>query len=153
MIRESSWGSRMFDIFNYILMIVLSIVFFVPYWHLICASISEPWEVTTQTGLIIWPLGKINFEGYRLLLKNNSIQLGYLNTIIYVIGVTILGTILTTVAGFVLSRKNVKLNKFFAAFIMFTLLFNGGLIPTYLYGYKKFRVNWHKVGNNNPGMH
>jgi putative aldouronate transport system permease protein len=132
MIKDKTLGSRVFDIFNYALMIVLCIIFFAPLWHVVCGSISDPWDLTTHTGLLFKPVGKINLEGYKLVLKNPAIQLGYLNTIIYVAASTALGTIITIIAGYVLSRKELKLAKTLTAFIMFTLLFNGGTIPTYI---------------------
>lgn len=70
-------------------------------------------------------------RGYELVLQNKQILGGYVNTIIYVVGTTLLGTTLTIIGGFVLSRKT-KLQVPFILIIIFTMMFNGGLIPSYM---------------------
>jgi putative aldouronate transport system permease protein len=85
------------------------------------------------TSGIVWlPVGEPTLKGYELVFRNNSIVSGYGNTLFYVIINTALGTALTTIAGFVLSRPNLKLQRHFTLFVLFTLIFSGGLIPSYM---------------------
>lgn len=132
MVGKASLGSKIFDIFNYTFMIVLSLIFLAPLWHVICASLSEPRQLMASGGLLLKPVGKITVEGYRRVLSNQTIATGYMNTIIYVVGATTIGVTLTILAGFVTSRKNLFFKRSIITFIMFTLMFNGGLIPTYM---------------------
>lgn len=131
MIVKTSLGSKIFDISNYILMIFLSFIFIAPLWHVIVASVSDPRHLIASSGLLLRPVGDMTLEGYRMVLSNQRIATGYMNTFIYVVGATSLGTILTILAGFVTSRKYLMLKVPILVFIMFTLMFNGGLIPTY----------------------
>lgn len=132
MIERRTPGRIVFNSFNYTLMIVLSISFFIPLWHVIAASLSDPRSLMAHSGLILYPLGKATVEGYRLVLSDPSILTGYANTLIYVAATTVLGTVLTITAGFVISRQNMKLKVPITAFILFTMMFSGGLIPTYM---------------------
>jgi len=132
MVGKASLGSKIFDIFNYTLMILLSFIFLAPLWHVICASFSEPRHLMASTGLLLKPIGEMTLDGYRMVLSNQTIATGYMNTIIYVIGATTIGVTLTILAGFVTSRKNLMFKRPILAFIMFTMMFNGGLIPTYM---------------------
>lgn len=113
-------------------MIIFGIVCILPVWHVVMASVSNPRLLMGASGLLLKPLGEITFEGYQMVLQNRSVLLGYWNTIIYVVSTAFIGAILTAIAGYLLSRKNFKLAKPLTAFIMFTMIFNGGLIPTYM---------------------
>jgi len=86
----------------------------------------------SATGLLFKPLGDITFKGYQLVFKNPNIIRGYINTLIYVTATTFLGTLLTVIAGFALSRENLKLKTPLTLLILFTMVFGGGLIPTYM---------------------
>lgn len=132
MVDRITPGRVAFNIFNYGLMIVLSFIFLFPLWHVISASFSEPRELMASSGLLLWPLGKATIEGYKLVLRDPGIISGYSNTLIYVSSATILGTFLTMLAGYVISRKDLKLKVHITAFILFTMMFSGGLIPTYM---------------------
>ncbi len=113
-------------------MALLCIACIAPLLHVMMASISDPRELMSSTGLLFKPLGKITLKGYELVFNNPNIITGYKNTIFYVVTTTVLGTVLTVLAGFVISRENLKLKIPITFFILFTLMFGGGLIPTYM---------------------
>jgi len=83
-------------------------------------------------GLLLKPLGDITWKGYQLVFKNANIITGYMNTLFYVAITTILGTTLTVLAGYTISRENMKLKAPITIMILFTMMFSGGLIPTYM---------------------
>jgi ABC-type glycerol-3-phosphate transport system permease component len=62
----------------------------------------------------------------------SEILIGYRNTIFYTIFGTGISIVLTTLAAYVLSRKRLKGKGFFTMFIVFTMFFQGGMIPNYL---------------------
>jgi putative aldouronate transport system permease protein len=113
-------------------MILLCFVCLAPLWHVAMASISDPRELMASSGLIFKPLGKATLKGYELVFKNKDIITGYINTIIYVGTTTLIGAILSVIAGFVISRENLKLKIPITLFILFTMMFSGGLIPGYM---------------------
>ena len=132
MIEKMTKSRVVFNIFNYGFMIIFAIVCFLPIWHVLMASISNPRLLMNASGLILKPLGNITMEGYKMVLHNKDILMGYANTIFYVLVTTVGGAFLTAIAGYLISRKNFKPAKPLTIFIMFTMIFNGGLIPTYM---------------------
>ena len=99
--------------------------------YVVFASVSEPLKLLTRQGLLWYPAG-ITWNAYKKVFANSSIYSGYLNTIFYVVAGTTVNIIATSVAAYVLSRKQLMLRRFFTLMIIFTMYFNGGLIPNYL---------------------
>lgn len=132
MVEKRSVSRIIFNIFNYGLMIAFGIICILPIWHVVMASISEPRLLMSSSGLLFKPLGKMTLDGYKMVIENKTIFMGYLNTIIYVVSTAVLGAFLTAIAGYLISRKNFKFAKPLTAFIMFTMIFSGGLIPSYM---------------------
>jgi putative aldouronate transport system permease protein len=131
MVEKLTPSRIVFNILNYTFMIILCVICLAPLWHVMMASISDPRALMAASGLLFKPVGEITMRGYELVLQNKQILGGYVNTIIYVVGTTLLGTTLTIIGGFVLSRKT-KLQVPFILIIIFTMMFNGGLIPSYM---------------------
>lgn len=96
-------------------------------WHVIMSSISDGFELLSHKGVAWLPVGKVNLEGYKLIFRDSSVITGYLNTIIYVIGATLLGVVLNVLGGYALSQAT-KLNTFMTLFLLFAMMFSGGLI-------------------------
>ncbi len=132
MVEKVSFSRVLFNILNYSFMILLCIVCIAPIWHVVMASISNPRDLMASTGLLLKPLGKATLKGYELVLNNPDIIKGYINTLIYVVSTTVIGTILTLIAGFAISRENLKLKTPITLIILFTMMFGGGLIPSYM---------------------
>lgn len=55
-IRKESPGERIFDVFNVIFLVAVSVVAIYPLWHVICASFSNPSIVAKTTGTILYPM-------------------------------------------------------------------------------------------------
>lgn len=132
MVERMSVSRVIFNIFNYLLMIVIAALCLLPMWHVVMASISNPRDLIATAGLVLWPVGEPTWDGYAIVLNNSKVWTGYMNTIIYVIGSGLIGTVLCLIAGYLLSRKNFKLQRPLTMFILFTMLFSGGMIPTYM---------------------
>ena len=132
MVEKTTKSRLIFCIVNYTLLAVFGLICLIPLWHVLMASVSEPRLLMAASGIIFKPLGQATLDGYGIVLSNSAVINGYLNTFIYVIANAVLGTLLTAVAGYLVSRKNFKLAKPLTGFIMFTMIFNGGLIPTYM---------------------
>jgi putative aldouronate transport system permease protein len=130
---ENTGASRItFVIFNYIFMITLGVVCIVPIWHVLMASVSNPRMLFASSGIRWVPAGEMTFRGYALVFRNSSILRGYVNTLVYVAATTVMGTALTAVGGFVLSRPHLTLARPLSLFVIFTMMFSGGLIPSYM---------------------
>ena len=129
---KRSKGEKIFADFNYTGMVILCIIFILPDWHVLMGSISDPLRISAYSGIILYPLGDVTFGGYKLVLQNNSILRSYLNTILIVVTATGLGTLLTILSAYVMSVRGLYWKKPFNFIVTFTMIFNGGLIPTYM---------------------
>lgn len=126
-----SIGERVFDIFNAVFMVFLCFVMLYPLWHVICASFSDGRQLSAHMGPLFVPEG-FSLNAYKLMMKNPMILKGYANTFkILFVGIVV-NMVLTSLAAYVLSRKNVMLNKPITLLIIFTMYFSGGMIPGYL---------------------
>lgn len=132
MVERTTKSRIAFCILNYGLMIGFGFLCIIPIWHVVMASFSEPRLLMSASGIIFAPLGKPTVDGYGMVLSDPAILRGYMNTLIYVVSNAAAGTFLTAIAGFLVSRKNFRLARPLTLFIMFTMIFNGGLIPTYM---------------------
>lgn len=121
-----------FNIFNYAFMVLFSFACIVPLWHVLMASLSNPRMLMSASGIIFKPLGDITLDGYRMVLSNANILVGYRNTLLYVLATTVLMVIGSLIGGFLLSRKDFKLKGPLALFLMITMMFGGGMIPSYM---------------------
>ena len=132
MIEKRTLSRTIFSAANYTFMILLCIVCIAPLWHVAMASISNPRMLMARSGLLWLPAGNATFQGYQLVFKNSFIISGYANTLLYVSVSTVVGSVLTIIAGFVLSRPGLKLKMPLTLFVLFTMMFSGGLIPSYM---------------------
>lgn len=119
-----------FNIINNIFLTICLIVVLYPLIYILSASFSSPQAVTSGR---VW-LFPVDFslEGYKAVFENDSIITGYANTIFYTVVGTALNLVMTIMAAYPLSRKDFYGRNIFMFFFTFTMIFNGGLIPTYL---------------------
>ena len=125
-------GEFVFSIFNTLFLVALSIIFIVPVWHVIMSSFSDPDLVQATSNMALLPKGEATLGGYRLIFKNPNIWRSYLNTLIYVPTFTAIGLVLCILAAYVLSRKELGARRVLTFLFTFTMIFNGGLVPTYI---------------------
>ena len=131
MVRDKSVGGMIFDVFNHILLALVSLACIVPVLHTLFCSLSDPVLLARHSGVMLWPQG-FSLKGYELVAGNRSILSGYLNTILYVVVGTALSILLTSMSAFVCSRRQFRLRRPMMLMIVFTMYFSGGLIPLYL---------------------
>jgi putative aldouronate transport system permease protein len=128
-IRESA-GNRLFDaIVSALLFLALLIVLF-PILYIVSASFSNPRAVIAGR---VWLLPvEPTLVAYQAVFRNSFIVGGYLNSLFYVVAGTSVSLLLTILGAFPLSRKEFYGRRVFMGIFVFTMLFLGGLIPTYL---------------------
>ena len=130
-IRNKSVGSRIFDLINILFFSAVIVACIMPVWHVVCASFSDASWVLNQTG-IIWRISGFNVNGYKLVFQNNSIWTGFANTIFYVVTGTLLSMLLTVMGAYAFSRKDFLWSNPVMFGISFTMMFSGGMIPSYI---------------------
>jgi len=129
--QKKSFLSICFDIFNYIMLFLISFVCLYPFLYVVFASLSDSNMLMAADGMLIYPLGT-NIDAYRAVIKNPMIYSGYKNTLIVLFGGLAMNMLLSILAAYVLSRKEFAIRKAATKFVMFTMFFSGGMIPTYL---------------------
>jgi putative aldouronate transport system permease protein len=127
-IRESG-GDRAFNVVNYIMLTIVLIVVLYPLVYVVSASFSSSYAVLSGK-VWLWPV-EPSLDGYKAVFKNKNILTGFQNTFFYTVAGTFINVVLSILAAYPLSRKDFRgRNKFMLLFV-FTMMFNGGLIPTY----------------------
>ncbi len=129
--RREAPSDRVFTVANVALMLALVAVTLYPLLYVILASVSDPALLSQHRGLLFAPL-EVTFEAYRRVLQNPMILTGYRNTLFYVIVGTTLNVLMTSLGAYALSRRHLLLKNPIMFFIVFTMFFSGGLIPTFL---------------------
>lgn len=119
-----------FQVVNTILMSVIVIVMLYPFWYVLVGSFSSVGHLI-ENGFVLWPDG-FHFDSYRQVFRNSLIPTAYRNTIIITLGGTAISMVLTILGAYVLSIRNLPGKKALTIFFVLTMLFNGGLVPTYL---------------------
>lgn len=130
-VRESR-SRRIFLVCNTIVLSLLGFVCLAPMIHVLCCSISDPTVLAREGGFHLLPIAPFSLEGYKAVLSYRNILVGYANTLLYVAAGVVINLVLTTLCAYVLSRKRFMPRNGIALFMAFTMLFNGGMIPTYL---------------------
>ncbi|MBQ4515918.1 MAG: carbohydrate ABC transporter permease [Clostridia bacterium] len=129
--RKRTNGQRAFAVFNTLFMSLFAIICLYPMLHVICGSFSEPHLLASNDGLLLKPAG-FSLEAYEAIFSNNVIVNGYANTLFVLIVGTSINMILTIVAAYVLSSKDVFWKFPIMMMIVITMYFQGGMIPDYL---------------------
>ncbi len=128
---KMSTGEWIFQGFNYILMLVLIFLTIYPFLYVIFGSFSDPVELGKVSGILLHPAG-FTLRGYKQVLKTANIWIGFRNTIFYVVAGTAFSMVITILGAYALSLKGYLLKKPIIFFVIFTMFFNGGMIPTFL---------------------
>ncbi len=119
---------------DFVVVVLCALVAFcsvIPMWHVLMSSISDGKALLAHKGLVLLPIGKVTLKGFQHIFKNAGIVSGYINAIIYTVSATFCGFALSVVTGYALSRST-KLKPYISGMIMFTMLFSGGMVPSYM---------------------
>lgn len=121
---------KFFNFMIYFLLVLFALTIIIPLLYVLANSLSN--YIDVYNGNVFLIPRHIDFEVYKIVLSNDYILKGYRNTIIYTILGTIISLILTFSAAYPLSRKDFKYKKAIMIIFLFTMFFQGGMIPTYI---------------------
>lgn len=127
---KESVGDKLFLISIYVILSLLLVVVLYPLIYIFSSSFSSPSAVTSGR-VWLWPV-EFSLKGYATLIENPKIVTGYANSLFYTTAGTVISVALTIMIAYPLSRKTLFGRNMLMMLITFTLLFSGGLIPTYL---------------------
>ena len=119
-----------FSFFNILLLTIISVCTVYPFWYVIVASFTgDDWA--SQMVYYLYPV-KPTLNAYRMVFSTNSILTSYRNTLFITVIGTFLSLIITSLTAYPLSKKRLHGAKFLTLMFYFTMLFSGGLVPTFL---------------------
>ncbi|OAH14241.1 carbohydrate ABC transporter permease [Streptomyces jeddahensis] len=121
---------RMFLFCTYLLLCTFLAVVLLPLLNIVASSFSDP--VAVNSGRVLfWPVD-FSLRGYEVALRDPQIITGFLNSLFYTVVGTLVSVTLTVALAYPLSRKDLFGRGPLMGVVVFTMLFSGGLIPTYL---------------------
>lgn len=128
-IRESI-DNRIFNGVVTLLLVIFGLLALYPILFVIIASVSDP--VRVNSGEVwLYPVG-FQLDGYKQILANQWVFIGYRNSLLYTIFGTMLNVLVTVMAAYSLSRKDMYGRPLFNWLIAIPMWFGGGMIPTYI---------------------
>jgi multiple sugar transport system permease protein/putative aldouronate transport system permease protein len=129
-VKKRSLADRSFFLVNSLVGSLFFIIAFYPLYFVLIASFSNP--VSVVLGEVWWrPIG-VNLSGYKAVFEDNRVILGYANSLFIMVAGTMVNVVFTVLAAYPLSRKDFRYRNIIMGLYVFTMLFSGGLIPTYL---------------------
>ena len=128
-IRESL-SDRAFLVFVHIFLTLVLLIVLYPLVYVVSSSFSSPAAVSSGR-VWLWPVD-FSLRGYEVAFSNPQIVTGYANSLYYTFFGTLISVALTVLVAYPLSRRTLWGRDTLMIFIVFTMIFYGGLIPTYL---------------------
>ena len=123
-------GDRVLNLFFYLFITLFAVICLIPFILVVSSSLTQE-QALTANGYRLWP-SEFSLDAYRLVMVSADIPQAYIVTIFITIVGTFLSMLFTCAVSYAMSVKNFKSRSVLALFIYFTMLFNGGLVATYL---------------------
>ena len=125
-----SAADRLFHIVDWLLLILAAVIVILPLMNVISSSFSNATALGAGKVYLL-PVG-FNLEGYKVLLNDSSLMIGFVNTLLYTCTGTCLNIFLTVICAYPLSRHDMHGRNWIMMLFTFTMIFSGGMIPNYL---------------------
>ncbi|MBB3112845.1 putative aldouronate transport system permease protein [Paenibacillus phyllosphaerae] len=129
--NKISIGERAFDVVNVTIMLILMVATLYPMLYILFSSLSDGNRLIAFDGVLLWPQG-FSLDGYKAVFSNETFLQAFKNTFFVLIVGLIINLSLTSFGAYFLSRDGLLLRKPIMFFIVFTMFFQGGLVPLYL---------------------
>ncbi|WP_039765096.1 MULTISPECIES: carbohydrate ABC transporter permease [unclassified Caldicellulosiruptor] len=128
--KKKTAGDLVFEVFNYLLMIILAVVTLYPFLHVLAVSLNDPYD-TVKGGITIFPR-KFTLINYIETLNYPQIPWAVLITVLRTVIGTFVGVLSTAMVAYVINRKDFIARKPVAIMFIITMYVGGGLIPDYM---------------------
>ena len=114
---------------SYLILFLFALITFFPFINVVCKAFSEEWAVVSgQVGLL--PVG-FQFDTMKYVVSSDMFLNAFKMSLIVTVLGTLLGVFMKGLVAYPLSRSGFRGKKIFMSLIIFTMLFNGGLIPNF----------------------
>lgn len=125
-LRKGYRARTLFLLFDYAFLSLLMVMMVLPLLKVIVDSVDP-----TSYGVRLWPK-QVDFAAYKMILENSTLYRPFLVSILTTVVGTAFGLFVITLGAYVLIQTDMPGHKLFGRMVLFTMLFSGGLIPTYL---------------------
>lgn len=129
-IKHNSPSERAFDVLNVIVLAALAVVTVLPFWYVLAGSFATETEISARP-FFLWPRQFVT-DTYEFIFSTNTFS----RSLVITIGVTLVGTVvqllLTLTMAYPLAKRRLPGRKLVISLVVFTLVFGGGMIPTFL---------------------
>jgi putative aldouronate transport system permease protein len=130
-IKDSN-SYKVFTVVNYIILTGVLIATLYPIYYVVIASFSDADALAVHSGILLKPLQPFTLDAYKRVFANTLVRSGYINTLFILVVGLCFNMVLTSLGGYFLALKDVKFKNAIAMLILFTMYFNGGIVPMYL---------------------
>ena len=128
--QNATFGSRVFDVLNYLIVSLVAITTILPFVYIIGASFATEYEIATRPMFIIPQDTTLN--AYRFIFSSNKILQGFGNSIFITVCGTAINLFCTVTMAYALSKTRLRGRNFFLNMVIFSMFFSGGMIPGYI---------------------
>ncbi|WP_063867817.1 carbohydrate ABC transporter permease [Paenibacillus sp. Soil766] len=123
-------GEKVFTVVNYTLLITVGLICVLPFITLLAKSVSE--EAYVVSGQVsLWPMG-FQLKAYEVLLSGIDFRTAFTNSLLVAVVGTAVQVFFTACVGYAIAKRDLVGRKAINILYVFTMLFNGGMIPTYM---------------------
>ena len=123
-------SDRVFAAIVGVILVLLTMIVLYPLLYVLSASFSSANAVSTGK-VVLWPVD-FSLEGYQRVFDYSRVWIGYRNTLAYTLVGTAVNIAMTMMCAYPLARRGLPHKGFFTFIFTFTMIFGGGLIPSYL---------------------
>lgn len=123
-------SDRILNVVMIVLLLLFTLTIIYPFVYIVSASLSQPAAVSSGE-MWLWPVG-FSFDAYQAILDYPAIPRGFANSLLYSTAAMLVGTAITIAGGYALSRSDLVGRNALTLVFVLTMMFSGGMIPTYL---------------------
>lgn len=128
--KDTSLGSRVFDTLNYVFLILFALLTVLPFVYILSSSFSVAEELV-KGEFLLFPK-KLSLLAYEYIFSTSTLPRSLLNSVYITVVGTLFNMTLTVLMAYPLARKTLRFRSKILAGVIFTMLFSGGMIPTFI---------------------
>lgn len=129
-IRKNSTADMVYIVITEVILWFMLVIILIPLVYIVSSSFSSP-EAVGNGWVYLWPVD-FSLKGYAAVFTTEKVWIGFRNSIFYTVVGTFINIVVTMLAAYPLSRRDLKGRGVVTLIFTFTMLFSGGMIPTYL---------------------
>ncbi|MBE1443103.1 carbohydrate ABC transporter permease [Paenibacillus sp. OAS669] len=128
--RHMSFGEKLFGVANHIVLAIIALAMLLPLLYIVAGSFASDLEIGSRSFFLI--PHDVTINAYKYVFKDNALPRSLLVSVFVTVGGTLVNLFFTFTMAYALSRRNMIGRSFFVKMVVFTMMFSGGIIPTFL---------------------